>query len=638
MSALSLILGRPLASREQKDVKIGVATAIPAMGLDALTSSAYGPEAALTILLPLGALGLRYIGPITLAILLLLAMLYLSYRQTIAAYPVNGGSYTVARENLGTWPGLIAASALLVDYILNVAVGISAGVAALVSACPFLQPYTVWLCLAILLLVTLLNLRGTADAGLAFSIPTYLFIASMLAILAVGLVRALASHGHPQPLAAPPALPAATKSFSAWLLLRAFASGCTAMTGVEAVSDGVNAFREPTVKNAHRTLTFIVVLLALFLAGIAYLANAFHIAAMRQDQPGYQSILSQLTAAVVGRGPLYYIAIASVLATLCLSANTSFVDFPRLSQLIARDGFLPRGFAVVGRRLVFSVGILFLAAASGALLLAFRGITDRLIPLFAVGAFGAFTLSQAGMVVHWRNALKTAREQSTPGPAHLRLRLGINAAGAIATGLALLVILAAKLTEGAWITLIALPAFLTLFYFIHRYYTRLDAQVAAHQPLDLSNNPRPIVLLPIRGWDNLTAKSLRFALWLSPDVIAVHLTNLTGQEAEDAAEHVQREWTQNVEAPVKNHGVPLPQLRIVQTPYRRFLPPLLAEIDRLKSLHPGRAISVIIPEVVERRWWEHLLHSRKPTKLRNALLKRGDYHIIVINVPWYIGD
>ena len=365
MSIVSLILGRPLASDQQKSVRINVLQGIPAMGLDGLSSSAYGPEAALTILIPLGAMGLVYIGPITLVILALLGMLYFSYRQTIAAYPSNGGSYTVAKENLGRWAGLLAAAALMIDYVLNVAVGISAGVAALVSAAPFLQRFTLPLCLAILVIVTLMNLRGTGEAALAFAIPTYVFVVCLLSVLAVGVVRSLASHGHPHPLTPPPAVPTAVQAAGLWILLRGFASGCTAMTGVEAVSNGVSAFKDPVVRNAHMTLTLIVGLLAVFLGGIAYLAHTYTIGAMSQDQPGYQSILSQLTGAIMGRGWFYYITISSVLAVLCLSANTSFVDFPRLCRLLSRDDFLPRPFAIVGRRLVYSVGILFLALASG---------------------------------------------------------------------------------------------------------------------------------------------------------------------------------------------------------------------------------------------------------------------------------
>ena len=626
---VKLLLGRPLASHEQEDVKIGVWAGIPAMGLDGLGSAAYGPEAALTMLLPLGALGLNYLGPITLVIIALLAMLYFSYRQTIAAYPVNGGSYTVAKENLGAWPGLLAAAALMMDYLLNVAVGISAGVAALVSAAPALHRFTLALCLGILLVITLLNLRGTGEAGLVFALPTYLFIFSMMAVVVIGVARTFSSGGHPAAIVAPPPIAPVTVTVGLWLLLRAFASGCTAMTGVEAVSNGVGAFKQPTVKNAHRTLTAIVLVLALLLGGIAYLARAYHIGAMDQDKPGYQSLLSQLIGAVAGRGWAYYVTIGSVLAVLCLSANTSFVGFPRLCRMIATDGYLPRAFTIVGRRLVYSVGVLVLAAAAGLLLIVFRGITDRLIPLFAVGAFLAFTLSQAGMVAHWRRQDERSRSMT---------RICVNGAGAIATAVALAIIVAAKFVEGAWIVVVLIPCVLGLFKLIHRHYARVAERTTAGAPLDLNHNQPPVVLVPTRGWDQLTGKALRFAMWLSTDVIAVHLSNLSGEEAEEADRRVRDEWRTQVEGPARQHGVSPPKLEVVQAPYRSFLNPLLEEIDQLKSRYAGRQIAVVLPELIETRWWQLLLHRRKPAKLRSALLKRGDHHVIVVDVPWYVDE
>src|SRR5689334_4355558 len=408
MSLLKLILGRRLANEEYVERKISAFEGVPAMGLDGLGSSSYGPEAAMTVLLPLGAAGMAYIGMVMVPILALLAVLYVSYRQTIRAYPSNGGAYTVSKENLGVNASLLAAAALMIDYVLNVAVGISAGVAALTSAVPVLHPYTLVLCLAILVLITLVNLRGTLDAGRLFAVPTYLFIASFVLLLAIGIWKAVAAGGRPEPVVPPPGLPEATEAVTVWLLLRAFAAGCTAMTGVEAVSNGVGAFREPVVTHGHRTLGAVCAVLGILLAGIAYLAHAYGIGAMDQTQDGYQSVLSQLAGAVVGRGWFYYVAIGSLLCVLCLSADTSFTGFPRLCRLVAQDDFLPRPFAVVGRRLVFSVGILYLAATSGFLLAAFNGITDRLIPLFAIGAFLTFTLSQTGMVMHWRRELRAA--------------------------------------------------------------------------------------------------------------------------------------------------------------------------------------------------------------------------------------
>ncbi len=643
MNLLRFLLGRRLASSEEGQEKIGAGTGLAALGLDGLSSSAYGPEAALMLLMPLGAVGLWYIGPITLAILALLALLYLSYRQTIAAYPVNGGSYTVAKENLGTNPSLLAAAALLVDYILNVAVGISAGIGALVSAIPSLHPYTLPLCLVVLAAITLTNLRGTKEAGWAFALPTYLFIVSLGSVLVLGVVKAISSGGHPQPLVAPPELPQAVENVGLWLLLRAFATGCTAMTGVEAVSNGVSAFQGPTVPTARRTLTAIVATLAVLLGGIAYVASAYGIGAMPQDQVGYQSVLSQLTAAVVGRGVWYYITIGSVLAIVSLSANTSFVDFPRLCRLIATDDFLPRSFAIVGRRLVATVGVLFLAGMAAVLLVAFDGVTDRLIPLFAVGAFTAFTLSQSGMVVHWLKQMRGSAPSSDPaqksaGRLTMYARLATNGLGAAATAVALTIILATKFLEGAWVTILTISALILLFKLIHREYRKLAKQIAAYHPAKLERSPAPVVLMPFRCWDKPTEKSLRFAMWLSTDICAVHLINVGGNSAAGEAEQIQKQWKTNVETPAQQAGVALPKLVIVESKYREFAEPLLRQIDRLKAEFPTRRIGVIIPEVISRHWWERLLHVHYASQLRTALQNRGDKRVFVISLPWYIKD
>ena len=637
MSLIKLLFGRPLASDEQTNQKISVLSGLPALGLDGLSSAAYGPEAALAILVPLGAASLSYIGPITGVILALLTILYVSYRQTIAAYPANGGSYTVARENLGTWSSLLAAAALMIDYVLNVAVGISAGVAALVSAFPALQPYTVLLCLVVLALITLVNLRGTGEAGLAFALPTYLFIVTMVVVLAIGIVRVLLAHGHPVPCYPPGALPGAQVTVGLWLLLRSFASGCTAMTGVEAVSNGVSAFQEPRVKNAHRTLTLIVAILAVLLIGIAYLARAYNIGAMDQSDPGYQSILSQLIGAVVGRGWFYYITIAGILAVLCLSANTSFVDFPRLCHLIAKDDFLPSYFAAIDRRLVYSTGVLFLAVAAGLLLIGFSGITDDLIPLFAVGAFLAFTLSQAGMVIHWRKRLKDSSLRGSGESASvIQLRQWVNGVGASATGAALAIILAAKFTEGAWITILAIPILLALFKTVHRHYKLVEGIVACDHCLDLTDNAVPVVLVPVRGWTQPVHKAMRFAMRISPDVIAAHLSNLEGDDADNEADLMRQMWAERVESPARAAGLPVPKLEFVQTPYREFTRPLLEQIDRIKTEYAHRLVAVIIPELVEKHWLQSLLHLHRTWWLRRALLNRGDVCVVVIDLPWFV--
>jgi amino acid transporter len=623
MDLWGILIGRRLANREGKARKITALEGVPAMGLDGLGSSAYGPEAALTILIPLGAEGLHLIRPIMAAILVLLAVLYISYRQTIEAYPNNGGSYVVAKENLGTNAGLLAASALMIDYVLNVAVGISAGIGALTSAIPSLHPYTLELCLAVLALITVVNLRGTLEAGLAFSVPSYLFVASLGGVLLFGVIKTLVAGGSPVPVVPPPPLPAAGETVTLWLLLRAFASGCTAMTGVEAVSNGVSAFRDPTVKHAHRTLTGIVLILGLLLAVISYLAPVYGVGAMDQTQPGYQSVLSQLAGAIVGRSVLYFIAIGSLLAVLCLSANTSFVGFPRVCRLVARDGYLPRSFAMPGRRLVYSVGILWLAATAGLLLTVFGGITDRLIPLFAVGAFMAFTLSQLGMSVHWLR-----REGN-------RIRLLINGTGAAGTGSALVVILAAKFIEGAWIVVLVIPCVLALLKTINRYYEMIDRQLRDEGPIWLSGLQPPIAVLPLQRWDRLADKAVRYSLLIAPDVIAIHLTKLEGPDAEEDAGRLRREWLQDVECPARNAGLLPPKLVISPSPYRSFAGRLLKHLTEIEADHPGRPVFVVIPEVVKEHWWDHLLlDSSRVRRLRAALLRHGGPNLAVVTVPW----
>ena len=357
MDLVDLLLGRPLATEEEKAERIGPAKGVPIFGLDALSSAAYGPEAALTLLIPLGMAGVAYIVPISVSIVCLLAIVYFSYRQTIMAYPQGGGSYTVASENLGVWPGLLAAASLMVDYVLTAAVGISAGVGALISAVPSLQKHTLALCLAILIVVTLINLRGVSEAGGIFLVPTYLFIFCLLAMIALGVIKTLIAGGHPVPVVAPPRLTGAVEAVSAWLLLRAFASGCTAMTGVEAVSNGVMAFKEPASVTARHTLTVVIGILTVMLLGIAFLCRAYGVAATPPGEAGYQSVLSQLLAAITGKGVFYGVSIGSILVVLALSANTAFADFPRLARAIAQNGFLPHGLAIRGRRLVYTQGI-----------------------------------------------------------------------------------------------------------------------------------------------------------------------------------------------------------------------------------------------------------------------------------------
>jgi amino acid transporter len=578
--------------------------------------------------LPVGAAGLAYVAPLMAVILALLAILYLSYRQIIAAYPTGGGAYTVAKVNLGVHAGLLAAAALLVDYVLNVAVGISAGVGALVSALPGLLAYRLDLCLAILLLIAIVNLRGVRESGVAFALPTYLFVAMLGYVLVVGLLHTLGSGGHPTPVLTPPAPAAATQAVTVWLLLRAFASGCTAMTGVEAVSNGVGAFAAPAITRAQRTLTVIVALLVALLIGITVLTRSYSITATDPEGKDYQSVLSMLTAAVVGRGPVYYVTLGAVLAVLALSANTSYAGFPRLCRLIAEDDYLPHSFANRGRRLVYSMGITVLSVVAGLLLMGFSGVTDRLIPLFAVGAFLAFTLSQAGMVVHWRRL---------PLDGATALRLAVNAVGAVATGAALMVVLAAKFAEGAWVTLLLIPGLLMLFYKVRGHYAYVARATACARPVEAEVGKPPFVIVPVKRWDAITRNALNFALRLSPDVVGVHVhTEAEGHEEPLTA--LQDAWRQYVEEPLRAAGRAAPELIVVGSPYRRLFTPLMHEVLDLRREHPDRQIAVLIPELVESKWYEYLLHNQRATGLKAALLLRGGKRIVVVNVPWYLGE
>jgi amino acid transporter len=621
MALLDWLFGRRLATLEEEHQRVGVLAGIPMLGLDALASAAYGPEAALTLLIPLGLGGVRYIGPITTLIITLLLVVYFSYRQTIVAYPHGGGSYTVAKENLGTAAGLLAAAALMLDYVLVVAVGVSAGIGALVSALTVLQPYTLPLCLLTLALITIVNLRGVKESGAAFMVPTYLFVATLLSVLAIGIYKTLASGGHPEPVTPPAPLPSVPKVASLWILMRSFASGCTAMTGVEAVSNGVSAFREPSVVYARRTLTAIIALLGVLLAGIAYLCRAYGIGATPPGHEGYQSVLSQLTAAVVGRGVFYYITIGSVLAVLALSANTGFADFPRLCRVIAQDGFLPNAFAHRGRRLVYSHGILVLAALSGGLLVLFSGITDSLIPLFAVGAFLAFTLSQAGMVEHWRRL---------GGPGSAR-SMAINGLGATCTAVTLVVVLISKFTEGAWVTVLLIPTLLLLFTGVRTHYHTVAREVGSDAPLDAAHLEPPVALLPIRGWSAITRKALRIAMKLTPDVYVLHIAG-----DEHAVLELEDSWSQRVRQPALDAGVEAPRLIVIFSPFRQLYGPLMQVVTDLQHAHPGRDIAVIVPELVATKWYHYILHNQTAAVIKAYLLFSGLRRVIVVNVPWYL--
>src|SRR5580658_8929100 len=622
MNILDLVVGKPIKTSDERGEQIGAAQGIPIFGLDALSSAAYGPEAALSLLIPLGLLGVRYLIPISAAIITLLVIVYFSYRQTIAAYPSGGGSYTVARFNLGARASLLAASALLADYILTAAVGISAGVGALVSAVPYLLPHTVSLCVGILIVITILNLRGVREAGLAFAIPTYLFVGTLLITIGGGILRVLLSGGHPVPVTALPAPPPITAAVSYWLLLKVFASGCTALTGVEAVSNGVKAFREPAVKNAQRTLTVIIFVLAALLAGISYLVKVYGIVATDPGQPGYQSVLSMLIGAVFGKGLFYYLTIASILLVLSLSANTAFADFPRLCKAIASNNYLPHVFGYRGRRLVYTYGIVVLAVLCGALLILFDGVTDRLIPLYAVGAFLAFTLSQSGMVVHWFK---------NRGPGWVKSAL-VNGLGAFVTGTTTAVVLVAKFVEGAWITLLFIPLTIAFFSIVRRHYHAVKMLTSCKIPVDAAGlSQHPIAVIAIDRWSNITRQGIEFAARLSPEVIALHV------EPTEHSELLQDDWEQYVERPFRAEGREPPRLHILPSPYRFVIIPVVQFVLDLSKKNPNRSIVVVIPELVEDRWFEYFLHNQRGRLLEWVLLARGNERIFTVSAPWYIG-
>jgi amino acid transporter len=623
VSLRTFLFGKPLRSDAEAEEQIGPVQGIPVLGLDALASASYGPEAALTVLLVAGQAASEGIVPVSAAVIALLVIVYFSYRQTIAAYPNGGGSFTVAKENLGANAGLVAAAALAIDYILNAAVAISAGVGAIVSAIPALFPYMLPLCLGVLLLLTVVNIRGIRSAGLVFMAPTYAFIGTLGTIIAIGLVNTVLTNGRPEPAAPlPQAHSTAASALGLWLLMRAFANGCTAMTGVEAVSNGVPLFRHPTVRNARRTLTTIVAILLFLLGGLAILVRAYGIEATPPGEAGYQSVVSQVVTAVAGRGTLYYITMTSVLIVLALSANTSFADFPRVCRVLAADRYLPPEFARRGGRLVFTNGIVVLSLQAGLLLVVFGGVTDHLIPLFAIGALLAFTMSQLGMVAHWRKS-------SEPGG---RLKLSINAIGALSTSGALMIVVVSKFAHGAWITALVIPAFVLFFRWMKRYNDKLSAMTRAEGPLDLSGLTPPIVVIPMRRLDQVGQKALRFALTISPDVYVVQV-----QAEELDTEDLQARWRERVEEPVRQIGqMKAPELVLVRSAYREFFGRFLRWVRQLTATYPERHVIVLIPELVQRRWYQ-LLASHRALRLKALLLLNGGPHVSVMSTPWYPG-
>ena len=623
MSIADTLFGRPLATSEERAEHIGVAAGIPIFGLDALTSAAYGPETALSLLIPLGIAGVAHLIPIVTVVLILLGIVFFSYRQTIAAYPTGGGSYTVASENLGTGAGLLAAAALMIDYILTAAVGITAGVGAVVSDLQWLQPHSLMLCLFVLAFLALVNMRGVKDTGAAFILPTFLFVGTVLATVAFGAFRVVAAHGHPLARAEMPhALPATITYLGVWLALKSFSNGCAAMTGVEAVSNGVMAFREPRVRNAQMALTIIMSTLVIMLFGTAWLAKQYGIMAMDPAQPGYQSLLSLIVMAVFGRSWFFHFTMWSIFLALTLSANTAFADFPRVTRAVAMNDFLPHVFVLRGRRLLYSYGIYALTFLTAVILIKFSGNIDNIISLYAIGAFLAFTLSQAGMVVHWKKQ----------GNAHKgRLwHMFVNGTGAIATGITTLIVLAAKFTSGAWMVALLVPMLIVLMVVIKKHYRRVNGEVVEMSPLNLTNMQQPLVIIPMARWDRMTEKALRFALLLSKEIKVV---NVIGADGEETLDNV---WEANVLKPIRDQGLHEPELVTLHSNIRLIINPLMDYILELEQQNPDRKITVLLPELVVRHWWEYFLHNQRVQMLKLLLLLKGKQRIIVVNIPWYL--
>jgi amino acid transporter len=608
-SAWRVLVGRPLRASEVAKEQITPLEGLPALSLDALTSVAYGPEAIIVVLAVAGAGALHLVLPITVAIVALLAILVFSYRQVIDAYPGGGGAYAVSRANLGVRASLLAAAALIIDYTLTVSVSIAAGVGALTSAFPRLTPDTVVLCLLILAVVTLLNLRGLGEAARAFLLPTAVFIVGLLAIIAIGLIHPLALH-EPQPgvsLVPQHNLQAVT----VLLVLKAFSAGCSALTGVEAIANGVPLFKQPRVRRAKQTEMLLGVLLGVMLLGLAVLARRWHIG----PRSG-QTVLSQIMATAVGRHWAYYIVSLTITLVLALAANTSFGGLPILASLLSRDQYLPHLFALRGDRQVFANGIWALAILAGALLVVVRGHTNTMIPLFAIGVFIGFTLAQSGLVVHWRRT-RGSRWQA---------RAAVNGLGAVVTGAATVIFLISKFTEGAWVVVVAIPLFILLFTRISAYYRRVAHVLHLHEVPPRPAGKHTKVVVPVTSVSRLSSYAVSEALSLGQDVVAVRVVLDESDQGDAEARQIEEEWRQ------WNPGVPLEVLR---TEYSSVVDPFITYIDEL-CLRKDQQLVVLIPTLIPSRLRYRFLHNQLDLVLSAAL--RNHPEVITARVTMSLED
>jgi amino acid transporter len=600
-------LGKSLPTSAHSEERLSNGAALAVLSSDALSSVAYATEEILLVLVAAGSGALGLSLPIAVAIIVLLAIVVLSYRQTIRAYPQGGGSYIVARENLGLYPGLVAGGSLMIDYILTVTVSISAGTAALTSAIPVLKSHTVMLCLFFIFLIMLANLRGVKESGQIFMVPTYAFITSIFLLIGIGLFK----YTTGQVIIEYPSLPV-SEGISVFFILRAFSAGCTALTGVEAISDGVLAFKAPEWQNARLTLLYLGVILGFMFVGISYLANIYHIV----PEAG-QTVVSLLGRVILGNGPVYYFLQIVTLLVLMLAANTSYADFPRLCYFLARDGFLPRQLSLLGDRLVYSNGIILLSICAGVLVIIFKGQVNAIIPLYAVGVFTSFTLSQAGMVRHWFEA-------QTRG---WRASAIMNGLGAFSTLVVLFVIICTKFLLGAWLVVVAIPVVVTLFAAIHRHYQYVAERLSIHDlaPRTYISFPKPAVVthpavVVVGQLNRGTVEALDYARTIADKIVAVHV-DIGSTDREE----LQRKW-QNLEADIP--------LEIIESSYRSVIDPIVDFIGQFQENHPGVFTTIIIPAFVPRNWWDSILHNQTTLFLKNAL--RVNKSRIVTTVRYYL--
>jgi amino acid transporter len=605
-----VLFGSPLPTARAKHERLPKILALPVFASDNLSSAAYATEEILLVLALAGAgVALGHVMWIALGISVLLAIIAFSYQQTIHAYPTGGGSYIVAKDNLGTVPGLTAGASLLIDYVLTVSVSVAAGEEALIAAYPWLLPYRVPICLFMIAFITLANLRGTRESGMLFAVPAYTFVVSLLALIGIGIYKHLT--GAPSLDLPRPPLTAVAQPVTLFLLLRAFASGCAAITGIEAVSNGVQAFRPPESKNASITLIWMATILGVMFMGLSYLSRAYHIYPNPANHENEPTVVSMIAAAVVGKGWFFFLVQYATTAILVLAANTSYADFPRLGSLLARDRFLPRQLANIGDRLVFSNGIVVLAVLSGLLVWMFGGVTDHLIPLYAIGVFLSITLSQAGMVKHWLSLKEPGWRKSAV----------INGFGALCTGVVTLVIAATKFTHGAWMVVILIPLLVLGFLRIQNHY--LD--VGRRLTLENCERPKPFhntvcVIAPKLHAGIIPA--LEYARSISREVRGVYV-EIDPQETS----RVHEKWAQ---------WAPDLPLVVLDSPYRALIEPVMSYLAEVEKERPDDIVTVIIPEFVASRWWAKALHNHSGLMLKFALLRMPG--IVVTNVRYHLSD